>query len=170
MRSAYALKASFLRVAIRCAKNSLLVGLIPGWLLLSVIPAQAETILTASYYSVSSLKKEGTWKISKGVMANGEKFNDDKFTCATQLFPLHSILRITSLENKKTVVVLVTDRIGKRFAKTRIDLSRRAFMEIAGGEQGLKKGLLQVSVEEVKHDSNPALQSQHPGVRTAGKL
>jgi len=117
-------------------------------LFLSIIKDVArgeEVILTASWYSTESLKKEGTWKTSKGVMSNGQKFDDNRFTCATHLYPLGSRLLVTNLQNAKTVKVVVTDRIGKRFAKTRIDLSQRAFSEIAD----LKSGLVPVKVEEI---------------------
>ena len=102
--------------------------------------------LLASYYSVNSLKREGTWKHSKGVMANGKQFNDNNLTCATRLFSLGSMLRITNLENGKSVVVEVTDRIGKRFAQTRIDLSKLAFSRIAD----LSQGIVPIKVEVLK--------------------
>jgi hypothetical protein len=102
--------------------------------------------LMASWYSIESLKKEGTWKRTKGVMANGEKFNDGTLTCATRIYPLGTRIRITCCKNSKTVLVRVTDRIGKRFAKKRIDLSRLAFSRIAE----LEDGLVAVKVERIK--------------------
>ena len=102
--------------------------------------------LTASWYSVASLKAEGTWKTSKGVMADGKCFSDSGFTCATRLYPLGTCLRISSIETGKWVVVEVTDRVGARFAKTRIDLTPMAFLRLAE----LKKGVVAVNVEEIK--------------------
>ena len=110
-------------------------------------PVLAET-LKASWYSEASLKKEGTWAYSKGVMANGELFNEMEFTCATRLYPFRTILKITNKENGKSVIAIVTDRISKRFATTRIDLSKSAFMQIAN----LKQGLVEVSIKEVRND------------------
>lgn len=107
-----------------------------------------EIILKASWYSIESLKKEGTYKYSKGRCADGSIFNENDFTCASRLFPLHCYLRITELKTGRTVIVKVTDRIGKRFAKTRIDLSRSA-MEALGGKQALIQGLIQVRVERI---------------------
>ena len=98
---------------------------------------KADQPIKASWYSVESLKKEGSWKIWKGVMVNGKQFNDDAYTCASRMHKLGTVLMVVNLSNKKTVVVTVSDRIGKRFAKTRIDLSKRAFSEIASLEQGL---------------------------------
>jgi rare lipoprotein A len=108
-------------------------------------PVRAET-LQASWYSIESLKKEGTYKYSKGVMANGKYFNDNNLTCATRLFPLGTLLCITNANNEKSVVVKTTDRIGKRFAKTRIDLSKGAFSQIAN----LDRGLIPIKVEVIK--------------------
>lgn len=99
--------------------------------------------LTASWYSVESLKKEGTWAYSHGRMANGKIFKDENLTCATRLWKIGTILRITSLSSKKSVSVKVTDRIGKRFANKRIDLSKKAFKEIAN----LNQGIIKVKVE-----------------------
>jgi rare lipoprotein A len=108
--------------------------------------AMAQEIpLKASWYSVESLKKEGTWKYSKGVMANGHIFSDNGFTCATRIFPLGTLVRVTNSISKSFVYVKVTDRIGKRFGKTRIDLSKLAFQRIAS----LNNGLVNVTVERI---------------------
>jgi rare lipoprotein A (peptidoglycan hydrolase) len=93
--------------------------------------------LTASWYSIQSLKKEGTYKTSKGVMANGKLFNDNAMVCANRIFPMGSLLRVTNLKNNLSVIVRTTDRIGIRFAKSRIDLSKGAFSRIADCEQGI---------------------------------
>lgn len=107
--------------------------------------AKAEGELKASWYSVASLHKEGTWAKSKGVMANGKAFSDTDLTCANRLYPLGTMLIITNKANGKSVIVKTTDRIGKRFANTRVDLSKGAFSKIAS----LKEGLIEVSVKKV---------------------
>lgn len=99
--------------------------------------------IKASWYSIESLKKEGTWKTSKGVMANGEAFKEEEFTCATRLWKLGTYLQIT--KGNLSVIVKVTDRIGKRFAKKRIDLSKSAFQQITD----LKEGLISVEVRKL---------------------
>lgn len=95
--------------------------------------------LTASYYSVESLKKEGTWEYSHGQMANGKYFDETAYTCACRAFPLGTRLKVTNKATGKYIVVVVTDRIGKRFAQTRIDLSKAAFAKIANLRDGLAK-------------------------------
>ncbi len=109
--------------------------------------ATAETppaILTASYYSIESLKKEGTYKYSKGRCADGSQFKDEAFTCATRLYPLGSFVKISY--KGRFVICKVTDRIGKRFARTRIDLTPKAF----GLLENLDRGLIPVKVERIK--------------------
>jgi rare lipoprotein A (peptidoglycan hydrolase) len=115
-----------------------LVGVLCLFSSCTVKPARAEEIkLKASWYSIKSLIKEGTYKKSKGVMANGKRFNENHFTCANRLYPLGSLLRITAIKSGKSVIVKTTDRIGRRFANTRIDLSKGAFAQIANCREGL---------------------------------
>lgn len=103
--------------------------------------------LKASWYSVESLKREGTWKTNKGVMANGHQFKDTDYTCASRMHKLGSVLRVTNVRNNKSVIVKVTDRIGYRFKDTRIDLSKQAFKEIAD----LDEGVITVSVDNKQY-------------------
>ncbi len=118
--------------------------------------AYAQTLI-ASWYSRASLIKEGTRKAGEEMrMANGKIFTDSGLTCATRLYPLGTLLRISTkkvckrngrvFNDSKSVVVQVTDRISRRFARTRIDLSRNAFTRIADLEQGI----VQVRVERIK--------------------
>lgn len=77
-------------------------------------------------------------------MANGERFDENALTCATRDYALGDLLRITC--GSKTVEVRVTDRIGKRFAGKRIDLSKMAFSKLAK----LEAGLVAVKVELIE--------------------
>ena len=113
----------------------------------NTIKSYAQEIrLFSSWYSIESLKKEGTWKRTKGVCADGSYFRDDRLTAATRLYPLGTRLLVTNLRNRKTVEVIVTDRISKRFAKTRIDLSPKAFAVLAP----LSQGTFPCKVEQIK--------------------
>jgi len=103
------------------------------------------TAETASYYTVDSCRREGT----SGIMANGEVLNDEAFTCASWDYPFGTSLRIRNKENGKSVVVTVTDRGPNRrlYRQGRtIDLSKRAFSEIAN----IKQGVIEIEVEVVK--------------------
>lgn len=101
--------------------------------------------LTASYYSVDSLKEEGTYAYSHGQMANGQYFRDSNATSACNSYPLGARLRVTNLRNGRNVVVLNTDRTAKRFKNKRIDLSISAMAQI----DGIKRGLERVTVERI---------------------
>ena len=83
------------------------------------------------------------------MMANGKVFNENALTCATRLYPLGTILRISSSAYGKSVICKVTDRIAKKYATTRIDLSLAA-MSTLGGKQALDAGLVKVQVERIK--------------------
>jgi len=128
-------------------KGAILLGVCAFFILSRVAWAAP---LSASFYSRESLIKEGTWKNGKErLMANGQRFNDNNFTVATRLWPLGTWLRVTNLQNNKVVVVKVTDRIGKRLADVRIDLSKSAFFELSGGH--LELGIVPIKVEVVSH-------------------
>jgi len=79
--------------------------------------------------------------------ANMEIFDDTAMTCAMWGVPFNQQVRVTNLENGKSVVVRVNDRgPHKRYVhKGRvIDLSKAAFQSIAGLKQGLVKVQLQL--------------------------
>lgn len=119
-------------------------------MLFTVPRAQAQgaapvVVMQASWYSRASLVKEGTWRKGEQMMANGKRFDETALTCAARRFDLGAVLRVTNVETGRSVRVVVTDRIGKRFAQTRVDLARGAFEKIAD----LKKGVVRVRVEVV---------------------
>jgi len=101
--------------------------------------------LAASWYSIKSLKDEGTYKYSKGVCADGSKFSDNNFTCASWDYPFGSRLMVYNVRNGKSVVVVVTDRTARRFKGIRIDLSPVAFARL----DKLSKGIIKVEVKKL---------------------
>ncbi len=62
--------------------------------------------------------------------ASGKRFDNNKYTAAHKKLPFGTIVKITNEANGKTVLVEITDR-GPFYKVREIDLSRRAFMEIA---------------------------------------
>jgi len=81
-------------------------------------------------------------KFHKKATANGEVFDMYKVSAAHKTLPLPSRVRVTNLENKKSIILRVNDR--GPFAKNRIiDLSMRA-AEILGFKE---QGTAQVRVE-----------------------
>jgi len=68
--------------------------------------------------------------------ASGEPFDENQLTCAHRTLPLGSVLRVTNLENNKSVVVTVNDR-GPVPENRVIDLSRAAADALGFSDQGL---------------------------------
>ncbi|MCH9753824.1 MAG: septal ring lytic transglycosylase RlpA family protein [Alphaproteobacteria bacterium] len=79
------------------------------------------------------------------VTANGETFNQRRLTAAHNTLPLPSLVKVTNLNNKKSIIVRVNDR--GPFARNKrgriIDLSERA-AELLGIK---KKGVARVNVK-----------------------
>lgn len=75
--------------------------------------------------------------------ANMEEFDDSGLTCAIWDLPFNTILKVTNLENGKSVIVRVNDRGPARRLNRSIDLTKAAFARIAD----LDKGLTDVSIE-----------------------
>lgn len=84
------------------------------------------------------------------LMANGEKFDEYKLTCATWFYPLGTELRVTNVKTGASVRVVVSDRGPSWrlvYSKRRIiDLSYAAFAKI----HPTYHGVVQVKVETVE--------------------
>lgn len=77
--------------------------------------------------------------------ASGIRFNNRDYTAAHKKFPFGTKLKVTNEVNGKSIYVEVTDR--GPFVKSReIDLTKRAFMEIAANKGA---GSMIVTIEEV---------------------
>ena len=76
-------------------------------------------------------------------MANGQKLDNQKQTCAHRTLPFGTILKVTNLKNQKWVEVVVTDR-GPHKKSRHIDLTKKSFMEIAHNKGA---GELKVRIE-----------------------
>lgn len=90
---------------------------------------------SASYYN-NSFQGQRT--------SSGEIFSQHKFTCASNIYPLGTWLRVTNLKNGKSVIVKVNDRMHPRMKRV-VDLSRIAAEELAM----VRSGVAQVEVENL---------------------
>jgi rare lipoprotein A len=78
--------------------------------------------------------------------ASGKKFDNNKYTAAHKKLPFGTKVRVTNEANGKSVIVEINDR--GPFSKVReIDLSRRAFMDIASNKNS---GVIIVKLEVVE--------------------
>ena len=95
-----------------------------------------------SWYSESD-------RFIKRYTANGEVFDEGALTCAIWHLPLGTRLRVTNMENGRSVIVRVNDRGPAKRLGRLIDLSKAAFQEIAS----LDVGLVTVSIEVIESRS-----------------
>lgn len=75
--------------------------------------------------------------------ANGEIFSQSKMTCACNMLPFGTWIKVTNVRNGKSVVVRVTDRLHQKMRRV-VDLSSSAAKKI-----GLKSGVTRVKVEVI---------------------
>jgi rare lipoprotein A len=86
----------------------------------------------------------GNW-LHGGRTASGERYNKDALSAAHNHYAFGTQLRVTNLENQKSVVVTVNDR-GPTTPGRIIDVSRRVAAELGF----LRSGLTEVKLEVVK--------------------
>ena len=90
--------------------------------------------MTASWYGVESCVREDC------LMANGEKFDENRISCASRQFYGKTIwIRY----GDKEILCPVKDKIAKRFDETRVDISKMGFKELSGN---LELGLIKVKI------------------------
>ena len=78
--------------------------------------------------------------------ASGQKFDNNKLTAAHKTLKFGTKVKVTNPKNQKSVIVTINDR--GPFTKGReIDLSKKAFFEIAGSKYG---GHIMVDLELVE--------------------
>ena len=77
---------------------------------------------------------------------SGRRFYNNKYTAAHKKLPFGTMVKVTNQANGKSVIVEITDR--GPFVKAReIDLTKRAFMEIANNKSS---GSMKVIIEVFK--------------------
>lgn len=83
-------------------------------------------------------------KLQGGMTASGEVYDKMKMTAAHRTLAFNTKIKVTNLENKKSVIVLVNDR-GPFVEDRIIDLSRAAAEKL----DFIDKGVVKVKVEIV---------------------
>lgn len=97
---------------------------VTAFILFISAPAYARCT-TASFYDLDG-----------SVTANGETFNSYSNTAAHPSLPFGTRIRVTNNRNNRSVVVRINDR-GPFIASRGLDLSYRAFTQIASTSQGV---------------------------------
>ncbi|WP_456313458.1 septal ring lytic transglycosylase RlpA family protein [Pseudomonas shirazensis] len=117
---------------------------------LSVPPVQVDSIFTDNGLKLKAYKKNAhasyyADKFTGRKTANGSRFDNNKYTAAHKKLPFGTRIKVTNEANGKFVIVKITDR--GPFVKTReLDLSKRAFMEIA---KSRGSGAMKVTIERI---------------------
>lgn len=75
--------------------------------------------------------------------ASGKKYDKTKYTAAHKKLPFGTIVKVTNEVNGKSVILEINDR-GPFVRSREIDLSKRAFMEIASNKSS---GVVMVTIE-----------------------
>lgn len=124
-----------------------------------VLAAVFAAAFAANTTMVSAIETEGyaSWygpDFQGKLTANGEIFDTNKLTAAHKSLPFGSIVKVTNLENNKSVVVRINDR-GPYVAGRIIDLTHAA----AGAIGMLGSGVSKVKLEVLHKQQENALRS-----------
>jgi rare lipoprotein A len=111
-------------------------------LLLGGCQAKQPQAQTTTLYKASAT---ASWYQCCARTANGEKYNPNGPTVAHRTLPFNTKLRLTNLDNGKTVIVRVNDR-GPFIAGVEIDVSRG----VANTLGFTKKGKTKLKIEIIK--------------------
>lgn len=108
----------------------------------------------------------GSWygdEFAGRLTANGEIFDPNKVTAAHKTLPMPSVVRVTNLENGKSLVVRINDR-GPFVAGRIIDLSREAARLIGYRDSGIARVRVQVLAEQSLRLEKQAKEGKFPEV------
>lgn len=120
-------------------------------LLISPLPLSSQTRTTAN-----KIKPKKTTRVFYGQAsfyankfqgrrtANGEIFDQKKLTCASNVLPLGTWIKVTNLRNGRSVVVKINDRIHPKMKRI-VDLSKAAAQRLGY----VSRGLTRVKIELV---------------------
>ena len=92
----------------------------------------------------------GSWygdEFAGKLTANGEIFDPEKITAAHKTLPMPSVVRVTNLDNGKSLVLRVNDR-GPFVAGRIIDLSRESARLLGFKEKGIAKVRVKILAEQ----------------------
>ena len=109
----------------------------------SMIAATKKTVSSKVYQTGTAFFYGGIWHGKK--TANGEIFNTYSLTAAHKTLPFNTRVRVTNLNNGKSVIVRINNR-GPYIKGRIIDLSTAAFTAI----ESKNKGIARVKLEIVK--------------------
>ena len=84
--------------------------------------------------------------------ANGENFSQKKLTCACNVLPLGTWVKITNVKNGRSVIVKINDRIHPKMKRI-VDLSKSAAVKLGYVSTGLARVKVEV-IDKSRHQLN----------------
>jgi rare lipoprotein A len=104
-------------------------------------PAKVKTVNTKRVlYGLASFYHN---KFNGRKTANGEIFSQKKLTCACNVLPLGTWIKVTNMRNGRTVVVKTNDRLHPRMKRI-IDLTRAAAVQLGYVSNGITRVKVEV--------------------------
>ncbi len=122
------------------------------WVILLLFVSQIDAQVGLASYYADDFQGRKT--------ASGEKYDKNALTAAHKEFPFGSYIRVTRLDNNKSVVVKVNDR-GPYFEGYVVDLSRRAAQALGIIEIGVAK--VKVEIEKNPPKEKPIVKNIETG-------
>lgn len=126
--------------------------------------SDAGNILTKYLKGIASFYHD---KFEGRQTANGEKFDNDKFTAASNKLQLGSYVKVTNVSNGEVVYVRITDRMAKSNSRL-IDLARIAAHKLNFENKGVAKVNVEVVGEE--EGRNAILAQRGTTIETRNEL
>ena len=132
-------------------KNYLLKLLLLGLLLLNVglnsnaqkkesRPRNTKYKTTRVFYGVASFY---SGKFNGRRTANGEIFSQKKLTCACNVLPLGTWIKVTNIKNKKSAIVKVNDRLHPKTTRI-VDLTKADAVKLGFAASGVARVKVEV--------------------------
>lgn len=75
--------------------------------------------------------------------ANGEIFNQNKLTCACNVLPFGTFIKVTNIRNGKSIIVKVNDRLHPKMRRI-VDLSKAAAIKLGYTSHGVARVKVEV--------------------------
>jgi rare lipoprotein A len=85
--------------------------------------------------------------------ANGERYSMYQMTAAHRTYAMNTIVKVTNLQNKKTIIVRINDR-GPFYHTRDIDLSYAAARKLGMAEKGIER----IKIEVIKASKKPTIK------------
>ena len=115
--------------------------------------------LISLFFATTAFAKNKTTQIGKGswygkpfhgrLTANGERYNMYDFTAAHKTLPFNTMVKVTNLRNKRSIIVRINDR-GPYHGGRIIDLSYLAAKKLGYVKKGVAKLKIQVLYKQKK--------------------